>query len=205
MDVQGGQWRRPDPGPHQAGSHGSLLGKLVGRSRLLCGLNVPLQGPRETEPGPSISAGQRSPLQPGWEKQDGECVYFGTSQPQKSHTEHFTSNLQDPWQPTASWLPPSALGLVAVCGRDQNKGVEEECRAQREIPEPPSFCLLPPTVPLWATRCAALESTMNKSQQGPALSELSGQREGVQSLPPGGHRAHSNKLNESKGQATAGD
>lgn len=44
------------------------------------------------------------------------------------------------------WLPPSALGLVAVCGRDQNKGVEEERRAQHEIPEPPSFCLLPPMV-----------------------------------------------------------
>lgn len=96
-------------------------------------------------------------------------------------------------------FPPLPLGLVAVWGRDQNKGVEEECRAQREIPEPASFCLLPPTVPLWATRCAALESTMNKSQHDPALAELAGQREGVQSLPQGGHQARSNQLSESKG------
>lgn len=78
------------------------------------------------------------------------------------------------------WLPPSAVGLVAVCGRDQNKAAEEECRAQRELPEPPSFCLLPPMALLRATRCAVLESMTNKSQHGPALSELTGQREGVQ-------------------------
>lgn len=119
----------PDPGPAGPGHVGSPSCKLA-EELALRGRNVPRRGPQHIRrPG--------DPPQPGREGQDGEPVYFGTGRPQESHTEHFTTNLRDPWQPTASLASALRLGSRGRLWKEL-EGVEEECGALRGVFEPPS-------------------------------------------------------------------
>lgn len=160
---QGGRWQSPDPGPGGPVHVGSPSWQSGRMSWLLCGRNVPRRGPRETRAGPQhIRRPEGSAAARGRGRMGSLSILAPASL--RKATQHIspqTCKTHGSKQPP--WLPPSDLDLVAVCGRDQKKGAEEECRALRGILEPPFFCLLPPVDLLWATWCAALESRRNKN------------------------------------------
>lgn len=78
--------------PHRSGACGQPI--LASWPLLVGGNTLPAVWPKGNQSGgTSLSQGRGLRCGQGGERQETEeCVYFGSSQPQKSHREHFTTN-----------------------------------------------------------------------------------------------------------------
>lgn len=166
----------PDPGP---------LAQGTGQPILQAGRRAGFAWPEGPAPGAPAH------LQPRAGGAGGEPVYFGTGRPQKSHTEHFTTNLRDPRQPTASLASSLRLGPRGRLWKEL-EGVEEECGALRGV-----LSLLPP----W-TRCGPRGVRgwrARGARPGTAPPSRSSVAAGGAQYPP--QRGHRATLTRSVGQA----
>lgn len=95
----------PALSPHRPGAHGQpILASWQGPADGHVASTSCTRGQGKPELDPAHPQGRGT-----GEARGAKCVSFVANQPQKSHTEHFTANVPDPWQRTASL--PSSLWL----------------------------------------------------------------------------------------------